>query len=164
MVQKNRRPAKPAQLKAVIDPDNTRRDRLGLWLSNILGSMGFLFGCAAIIALYLCWNLRLIPSLKPFDPYPFNILSIALSVFAIVLSITVLIAQKRQRKTEKIREHVEFEVNVRAESEITKVLTMLHDIQLKLGIHKHDPELEEMKDPIDLDEIHKNVGEKHDEL
>lgn len=48
---------------------------------------------------------------------------------------------ERQRKLEKIREQLEFEVNVRAEHEITKVLEILQDIQLKMGIHKKDEEL-----------------------
>ena len=53
----------------------------------------------------------------------------------------------------------EFEVNVRAETEITKMLEMLHDIQRKLGIYKNDPELEKMKETIDLDELHKKIDE-----
>ncbi|HVW14043.1 MAG TPA: DUF1003 domain-containing protein [Mucilaginibacter sp.] len=164
MAQKKKRASKDTGLKALIDPEKTRRDRLGLWLSNVLGSMTFLAGCVVIIAVYLCWNLGAFSFLKPFDPFPFNILSLSLSVFAIILTVMVLTAQNHQRRLEKIREQVEFEVNVRAEHEITKVLVMLHDIQRKLGIHKPDPELEEMKGPIDLQEIHKTVDENHDQL
>ena len=60
---------------------------------------------------------------------------------------------------ENIRAQVEFEVNVRAENEITKILEMLHDIQIKLGIDKHDPQLEKMKETTDLDLLHKKVDE-----
>ncbi|MGN6639578.1 MAG: DUF1003 domain-containing protein [Mucilaginibacter sp.] len=164
MVQSRKRAKKKTKLKALIDPEKTMRDRVGLWLSAFLGSTVFLTSCIAVISVYLAWNLNFFRSLKPFDPYPFNTLSISLSVFAIILTIPVLISQNRQRKLEKIREHVEFEVNVRAENEITKVLAMLEEIQHKLGIHKEDPELEEMKDPIDLQELHKDVGENREQL
>jgi uncharacterized membrane protein len=65
---------------------------------------------------------------------------------------------------DKIQQQVEFEVNVRAEEEITKVLNMLHDIQIKLGIQNlHDKELEQMKEIIDIKEIHKNIEEGSEE-
>jgi len=49
-----------------------------------------------------------------------------------------------------------------AETEITKMLEMLHGIQRKLGINKPDEELEEMKESLDLGELHKNLGESND--
>jgi uncharacterized membrane protein len=69
----------------------------------------------------------------------------------------VLISQNRQRKIEKIREQVEFEVNIKAETEITKILEMLHDIQKKMGIAKKDPELEEMKETTDIQQLHRHI-------
>ena len=48
---------------------------------------------------------------------------------------------------DKIRQQVDFEVNVRAEHEITKVLNMLHEVHQKLGLNSDtDTELEEMKE------------------
>lgn len=164
MARTEKRSGKKRELKALIDTGKTVQDRWGLWLSSFLGSIYFLIGCLAIISLYLIWNTHLFTFLKPFDPYPFNTLSISLSVFAILITITVLISQNQQRKLEKIREQVEFEINVRAENEVTKVLSMLHEIQKKLGIHKTDPELEEMKAPIDLNELHNDVGEHRENL
>lgn len=61
---------------------------------------------------------------------------------------------------EKVREQLEFEVNVRAETEITKILEMLHDIQRKMGINKSDNELEEMKKELDIDKLHENIKKK----
>lgn len=61
---------------------------------------------------------------------------------------------------EKVREQLEFEVNVRVETEITKILEMLHDIQRKMGINKSDNELEEMKKELDIDKLHENIKKK----
>lgn len=80
-----------------------------------------------------------------------------MSAAAIFLSISVLISQNRQRRLEKIREQVEFEVNVRAENEITKILEMLHEMQQKMGIRKPDAELEEMKQKLDVNQLHDHI-------
>lgn len=147
------------QLKSAMEIPSSRGDRIAIWVANILGSLTFLLVCLSALLLYFLWNMNVLPGLHAFDPYPFSVLDVVLSVFAIVLSISVLISQNRQRRVEKTREQVEFEVNIRAENEITKMLEMLHAIQQKLGINKPDPELEQMKETIDIEELHKNIGE-----
>lgn len=120
--------------------------------------MPFLLVCITIFALWICWNSRLIPGLKPFDPFPFPTLEMAVSIFAIILSVSVLINQNRQSQIEKIREQVEFEVNVRAESEIIKMLQMLHHIHKELGINiNEDQELEKMKRQTDIHAIRQSL-------
>jgi uncharacterized membrane protein len=52
-----------------------------------------------------------------------------------------------------IRQRIDFEVNVRAETEITKILKMLDAFNGRLGIIKADEELEKMKEKIDIAEI-----------
>ncbi len=156
--------AEERELKSMLDLGKSTGDKIAIRLTNFLGSLTFLLCCLALILLYFLWNMHFIPGLRPFDKYPYNGLDTVLSVFAIVLSITVLIGQNRQRRVEKMREQVEFEVNVRAESEITKILEMMHAIQRKLGIDKPDEELEKMKESIDLNELHKDINEKSEEI
>lgn len=79
------------------------------------------------------------------------------SIFAIILSVAVLISQKRQTKLEKVSQQVEFEINVRAEEEITMVLVMLHAIQKKIGIEDKDAELEQMKEKTDIEQLHRDA-------
>ncbi|QEM09970.1 DUF1003 domain-containing protein [Mucilaginibacter rubeus] len=143
--------------RSVPDPKGGPDDRAAILLSDILGSVWLLIAFLALIGFYLLWNFGLIKGLQPFDEAPFNVLDTILSIFAIVLSVAVLISQKRQRRLEKIREQVEFEVNVRAEHEITKILEMLHTIQQKLGITNNDQELEEMKKKTDIADIHEKI-------
>ena len=156
--------AEERELKSMLDLNKSTGDRIALWITNFLGSLTFLLSCLSLILVYFLWNRNVLPGLRPFDKYPYNALDTGLSVFAIFLSVTVLIGQNRQRRMEKSREQVEFEVNVRAESEITKILEMLHDIQLELGIDKHDEELEKMKENLDLNELQKNLDEKKEQI
>lgn len=153
---------KKLTLGSAIEPATGPSDRVANFISDMLGSLWFLFGCLALIACYVFWNSGYLKSVQPFDPSPFNILDTILSVFAIILSVSVLISQKRQRRLEKIREEVEFEVNIRAEKEITKILTMLQDIQARLGIAKSDQELDEMKKELDIKELHEHIKKTHD--
>jgi uncharacterized membrane protein len=149
------------QLQSSLNFTKTATDKLAVFITNIFGSMTFLFICIVFFALWICWNARLLPALQPFDPFPFSTLEMAVSIFAVILSVSVLINQNRQGRIEKIRQQVEFEVNVRAESEITKMLQMLHDLHQKMGIESHeDQELEKMKQQTDIHEIHQSVDDK----
>ncbi|MBB6107586.1 DUF1003 domain-containing protein [Mucilaginibacter lappiensis] len=149
------------QLQSSLNFTKTRTDKLAVFIINALGSMIFLMVCILIFGIWICWNVKLIPGLKPFDPFPFSTLEMAVSIFAIILSISVLINQNRQGRIEKIRQQVEFEVNVRAESEITKVLHMLHEIHQKLGLNSiEDLDLEKMKEQTDINKIHQSIDEK----
>jgi len=148
------------ELKSSLNFTKTKTDRLAVFIIEILGSMAFLVTCLLVFVLWICWNVNLFPGLRPFDPFPFPILEMAVSLFAIVLSVSVLINQNRQGRIDKISHQVEFEVNVRAENEITKALKMLHEIHQHLGLAtKKDEELEEMKEQIDITEIHQKLDE-----
>ncbi len=138
-------------------------DRFAIWITDTLGKLWFLYAVLLLLLIYILWNAGVIPGEKPFDHYPFDGLDTGLSIFAVILSITVLMSQNRQRRLEKVREQIEFKVNVQAEHEVTKMLEMLHEIQLKLGINKHDPELEKMKEITDLNELQKQVDKEQNE-
>ncbi len=120
--------------------------------TSFFGSFWFL---VSNILLFIGWIVLNTPELgfTPFDPYPFGLLTMAVSLEAIFLSILVLMSQNRQNRISDIRQRVDFEVDVRAEAEVTKVLKMLSEIQEHLGIQKRDPELHRMEKKIDLEKI-----------
>jgi len=133
-------------------------DKFAVLVTRALGSITFLVICIGVIALWIVYNLH---AKHPFDAFPFPILEMSVSVFAVFLSVSVLINQNRQGHMEKIREQVGFEVNVRAEQEVTKMLAMIHDIHRKLGIHTvNDAELEKMKQTTDVQQLHKSIDEQ----
>ena len=148
------------QLHSSLELNRSKMDKLAILITRLLGSMLFLVICLIIFSLWICWNLNFFVGLKPFDPFPFPILEMSVSLFAIILSISVLINQNRQGRLDKLRQQVEFEVNVRAESEITKVLNMLHEIHQHLGLKSiEDVELEEMKEQTDIQQIHEVLNQ-----
>lgn len=154
---------KKTGLKSSLNFTKTPSDQAAIGVINILGSISFLIGCMVFFVIWICWNANLL-GLKPFDPFPFPILEMLVSLFAIILSVSVLINQNRQGRIEKVREQVEFEVNIKAEEEITKMLTMLHEIHQKLGISSDaDAELEEMKKNTDLRKLQRTIDQKESE-
>ncbi len=151
------KPSQPSLQKDRLDKRKTKADRLSIFINNMFGSLIFLCLFLIAISIWILLNKGYLFNMPVFDEYPFPMLELSVSVFAVVLTIAVLISQNRQRKIEKLREELEFEVNLKAEREITKVLRMLHDIQEKLGISTHDVELEEMKEDINLDDLHSKI-------
>ena len=90
-------------------------ERVSDWISWFSGSMQFL-------TLNLLWFGGWIGvhslGLAHFDPYPFQLLTMIVSLQAIFLSIFVLISQNRQSAKDRIRSDVEYEINVKAELQI----------------------------------------------
>jgi uncharacterized membrane protein len=151
-------PLPDSQLKSSLEFTKTPTDKFAISTTNVLGSMTFLLCSLAFFAAWIIWNLI---SPNPFDRFPFPVLEMLVSLFAIILSVTVLINQNRQGHMDKIRQQVEFEVNVRAESEITMMLNMLHEIHQKLGLKtEEDKELEEMKEMTDVKQIHQTIDDE----
>ena len=83
------------------------------------GSITFLVMNAAWFACWIVWNV--IPGVRHFDPYPFGFLTMVVSLEAIFLSIFVLVSQNRQAAKDHLRADSEYEVNLKAELEITQL-------------------------------------------
>jgi uncharacterized membrane protein len=81
------------------------------------GSIAFLGLNAVWFACWIGWNV--LPGVHHFDPYPFGFLTMVVSLEAIFLSIFVLVSQNRQGAKDRLRADAEYEVNLKAELEIT---------------------------------------------
>src|SRR5439155_16623071 len=86
-----------------------------------------------------------------FDPYPFGLLTMIVSLEAIFLSIFVLMAQKRESAIAELREEMALQVSLRIEEEATKTLQLVAGLYTRLG-HRvaEDPELLTMMQPLDV--------------
>jgi uncharacterized membrane protein len=89
------------------------------WVAAFSGSVLFLAIHAIFFAVWIGWNILL----PPFDPYPFGLLTMAVSLEAIMLSVLVLLSQNRQAAKDHLRDDIEYDVNLKAEMEVAH----LHD-------------------------------------
>ncbi len=83
-----------------------------------------------------------------FDPYPFQFLTMAVSLEAIFLSIFVLISQNRQSAKDRIKADLDYQVNVKSELEMSVVVAKMQDMEQKLH-HMHLDILDNKKEKIE---------------
>lgn len=148
--------------KAKADAKRTFSEKIADWMTTRFGTMAFL---GANVVLFIAWvliNTNRIPTILPFDPFPFSLLTTIVSLEAIILAIFVLISQNRGMKVDDLREEVHLQVNLISEREISKIMKMMvillekHDVDLS-----EDSELVELLKPISEDDIEKML---HDEV
>jgi CRP/FNR family transcriptional regulator, cyclic AMP receptor protein len=108
--------------------------RLSDFLTAVAGDIRFVYFSVVWFVLWIGINTGLIPIIPPFDTYPFGFLTLVVSLEAIFLSLFILVSQNRQAAREKVRNDIEYEVNIRAELEIRQLSEQVENLQqLMLG-------------------------------
>ncbi len=143
--------------KAQADARRTKAEIFADWLTGFFGTVTFLIINAIWFSVWILHNIGMIPILEPFDPFPFGLLTMVVSLEAIFLAIIVLISQNREAKIADLREEIDLQINVIAEEEVTYIVKMLNAIMKKQGITPiQDNELKEkanIKDHKNLEEL-----------
>jgi CRP/FNR family cyclic AMP-dependent transcriptional regulator len=90
------------------------------WISEFSGSIPFLMIHVVLFALWILLNVRPLAGtgIGGFDPFPFGLLTMVVSLEAIILSVFVLLSQNRQVARDRFRNDIEYAVNLKAELEI----------------------------------------------
>jgi uncharacterized membrane protein len=99
-------------------------------IAEFSGSFAFLVLHGLWFALWIGWNM--IPGLIPFDPFPFGLLTMCVSLEAIFLSVIVLLSQSRQTAKDRIRTDIEYDVNLKAELEVSHLHDKIENLQVEL--------------------------------
>lgn len=134
-------------------------DRLADRLTAFSGSMVFVALHALWFGVWIITNLGLF-GLPKFDPFPFGLLTMIVSLEAIFLSTFVLISQNRQALQADRRQKVNMEVDVLAEQEITQLIKMMADIHHHLGLHgDDDEEVHSLERPTHLEDLADRIDE-----
>jgi CRP/FNR family cyclic AMP-dependent transcriptional regulator len=92
--------------------------RLADAVPSFSGSIASLAFHALFLGGWIAINLSFIRNMKAFDPYPFEFLSVIVSLEAIFLTLFVLTSQNRQRTLDRIRSDIEFESSINTETKI----------------------------------------------
>jgi CRP/FNR family cyclic AMP-dependent transcriptional regulator len=114
--------------------------RIADTIADFSGSLPFLMTNFVIFVAWILLN-TVAPKIVQFDPYPFQFLTMAVSLEAIFLSIFVLISQNRQASKDRVKADLDYQVDVKSELEMSVLTTKVHDIELKLH-HIHGDLLE----------------------
>ena len=138
----------------------SRIERIADALTRAAASTPFLIFHVVWFAAWVVANSGM-GGIRPFDPFPFGLLTLVVSLEAIFLSIFVLMAQSRESAIAELREEVSLQVVLRMEEEVTKTLQLVAGLYPRLG-HQvaDDPELREMLGPLDADRIERDLVEQ----
>ena len=97
-------------------------ERIADWIAWFSGSMPFLLINFIWFVTWIALNTFILPvnpdGTRGFDPFPFGLLTMIVSLEAIFLSCFVLISQNRQTEKDRVRSDIEYEVNIKAELEV----------------------------------------------
>jgi uncharacterized membrane protein len=150
------------RLKA--ERQRSAQDRIADLITSFSGRMLFVYIHVVWFSVWILLNLGLF-GLEPFDPFPFGLLTMIVSLEAIFLSAFVLISQNRMTVQDEQRADLDLHIDLLAEYELTRVLQMLDAIQKKLGIATDgDQELDELKKTTKPEEVLAELERLQDRL
>jgi uncharacterized membrane protein len=113
--------------------------------------------CAGVV-IWVLLNIGPFHLARPFDPYPFSLLSVVLSMEAVLLTSFVLIRQSAVDLQSERRNHLDLQINMLAEDKVTAVLNLLRGVAGKLDIDlSGHQQSEEQAEETPVESIAKNL-------
>ena len=118
-----------ARLEEVAKVDRPKSDHIADAITRFCGSMAFVW--AHLLGFSIWIFINVLPGFDHFDPYPFTILTLVVSLEAIFLSTFILISQNHETRLSERRNQLDLQINLLAEEENTKMLTLIDRIAKK---------------------------------
>ena len=115
----------------MIEEEATFGERLADTVAQFGGSWKFIVICLTSLVIYAVLNLSL--GTRAWDPYPFILLNLILSMMAAIQAPVIMMSQNRQDTKDRLRGELDYEVNRRAASEIQGLSRKLNLLSDKLG-------------------------------
>ena len=134
-------------------------EHLGDVLAARLGSLPMVVGHAVWFSAWFVVNMGWIPGIEPFDPFPFGLLTVVVSLEAIFLSLFLLISQNRLTHQADKRTHLDIQVNLLVETEVTAILRLLRRLCEKQGVD-YEAEVRELTARTDVRQLVKAVEKR----
>lgn len=115
----------------VIEEEMTFGQRIADEVARFGGSWTFIILFAAVLLIYTTSNIVLRG--RAWDPYPFILLNLFLSMLAAIQAPVIMMSQNRQDTKDRVRGELDYDVNCRAESEIQALSNRLNLLHEKIG-------------------------------
>lgn len=128
------------ELRRDADRQRSLQDRLADSITAFSGSMAFLYAHIVWFGLWVAINCGYVRGIQPFDKYPFNFLTMVVSLEAIFLSTLVMISQNRSSAQSDERADLDLQIDMLGEYEITRILQVVTAIGKKLEVAGCDDE------------------------
>jgi CRP/FNR family cyclic AMP-dependent transcriptional regulator len=127
----------------LIDEQETLGERVADHVASFGGSWTFIISFGVTLLAYVSLNVYLLTTRgKTWDPYPFILLNLFLSMLAAIQAPVIMMSQNRQDSRDRLRSELDFDVNRRSEAEIQALSRKLHyltDVVADIHTHVHTP-------------------------
>ncbi|MHB8499907.1 MAG: DUF1003 domain-containing protein [Candidatus Acidiferrales bacterium] len=141
----------------------TRTERESDVIVKFIGSVKFLLLHLTLVVVWATLNLGLIPNVKAFDPFPFGILALFVASESVFLTICVLISQNRMARQAERRSHLDLQVGMLAEQELTMMLQMLQKLCQHAGVDTKSAN-QQVQGFSETTDVHKLASELEEKL
>ena len=122
----------------VIEQEATFGERIADLVAGFGGSWTFIISFAVVITVYAAINVVLHE--KAWDPYPFILLNLFLSLLAAIQAPVIMMSQNRQASKDRLKADLDYEVNLKAELEVAqlhnKVDRLYEQMQAHFAVHE----------------------------
>ena len=142
-----------ARLEEGYNQRRTLSDRIADRIGNFSGSMTFVVVQLLVVGAWIGINSGIVPQIRPWDRFPFMMLAATVSIEAIFLSTFVLIKQSRMSRRADERAHLDLQINLLAEREMTLMLQMLQAVCEHLGVRASHEHLEELSEETPVEAV-----------
>ncbi|MGA3189532.1 MAG: DUF1003 domain-containing protein [Bryobacteraceae bacterium] len=115
----------------VIEEEMTAGERIADGVAKFGGSWSFIILFAVVLVIYSGINIGL--GKNAWDPYPFILLNLFLSMLAAIQAPVIMMSQNRQDTKDRLRGELDYDVNRRAEAEIQALSRKLNQLGAKMG-------------------------------
>jgi uncharacterized membrane protein len=115
----------------MIEEESTFGDRIADSVASFGGSWKFIISFGVILCVYTVINVMLRAS--AWDPYPFILLNLFLSMLAAIQAPVIMMSQNRQDTKDRLRGELDYDVNRRAAAEIQGLAQKLNALSDKMG-------------------------------
>jgi uncharacterized membrane protein len=140
----------------------SRSERLADAVGSFAGSLPFVLIHLILLIVWLMANTGRIPGVRRFDPFPFSLLGVIVAIEAVVLSSFILMRQNRMMRRGELRDHLNLQVDLLAEKEITKVLQMVRAICGQMGLQNimADKEIRDLSQTTSIESLTQTLDDR----
>jgi uncharacterized membrane protein len=149
------------RLEQEFHDDRSRWDRMGDFIADFAGSVPFVLAQLLLFAIWIAINSGRF-GMTPFDPYPFMLLALTVSLESVLLAAFVLIKQNSMSRRAEHRDHLNLQIDLLAEKEITKMLQMQRMLCERFGLNEaaEDQEVEQLSQDTAVEALARDLKEK----
>jgi uncharacterized membrane protein len=141
-------------------------ERKKSWFDRLIDALHRWVSSAVFLIVHVAWFgvwIGVNALSTPFDPFPFSLLTLIVSLEAILLSGLLLMAQDRMTKDADRREELDLQVDLLAEQELTAILTLVRAVAQKQGIDVKAlvPEIDPLQARTNVEKLASSLDRAH---